>query len=92
MIDGHLKVVYLAKNLTVSGDSGGPVWDPETHKAVGLITGGSKEAGGKCWPTSYQGVAHQGRICSRMIFTPLLPGGGSEGILPKLGVEILKQG
>lgn len=89
---GHLKAVYLVKGLTISGDSGGPVWDPVTHKAVGLITGGSKEAGGSCWPTSYQGVAHQGRICSRMVFTPLLPGGGSEGIAPKLGIEVLKQG
>ncbi|MGN6254253.1 MAG: DUF6531 domain-containing protein [Solirubrobacterales bacterium] len=88
---GRLKAVYVVKGRSVSGDSGGPVWDPITHKAVGLITGNSKDYGGRCRPTSYPNVEHQGRICSRMIFTPLLPGGGSEGIKPTLGIEVLKQ-
>lgn len=47
-VDGHLKSVYLAEGPTIQGDSGGPVWDPVTHKAVGLITGGSREHGGEC--------------------------------------------
>lgn len=87
VISGHLKVVYLVKGLSIRGDSGGPVWDPITHKAVGLITGISDEESGKCWETSYESI-----VCSRMIFTPLLAGGGSSGIAPSLGVEMLKQG
>jgi YD repeat-containing protein len=83
---GRLKAVYIVDGLTIKGDSGGPVWDPATHKAVGLITGGSREAGGKCWKKSWGGIA-----CSRMAFTPLLPSGGSRGILTELGVSILKQ-
>jgi tripartite motif-containing protein 71 len=41
-------IVYVVAGLSMTGDSGGPVWDPETHKAVGLITGGTPEFG-KCW-------------------------------------------
>jgi YD repeat-containing protein len=90
--DGHLKAVYIVEGISILGDSGGPVWDGESHKAVGVITGISKELKGKCWPTSYPGVAAQGKICTRMLFTPLHAGGGSEGALPKLGLEVLKQG
>lgn len=82
----RLKKVYVASGVTIQGDSGGPVWDPKTHKAVGLITGASRAAGGLCWVTSRQEIA-----CNRMAFTPLLSGGGSPGILPTLGLEILEQ-
>ena len=81
------KWVFVARGIGVEGDSGGPVWDPETHKAVGVITSVSSTLGGKCAVTSYGAME-----CNRMLFTPLLPGGGSAGIVPTLGVEVLKQG
>jgi len=83
---GYIKAVYVVEGITIQGDSGGPVWDPETHKAVGLITGPSSEAGGSCWETSTGAIG-----CNRLTFTPLLQGGGSSGVLPKLGVDILRQ-
>jgi hypothetical protein len=85
---GHVWV-FLALGVVGKGDSGGPVWDPETHKAVGLITAETDGLGGKCWnrPGKYQSI----RTCNRMLFTPLRPGGGSAGIEPTLGVEALKQ-
>lgn len=86
-IEGIAEHVYLAKGLNIQGDSGGPVWNPETHKAVGLITAVSGEAGGKCWITDYNAHA-----CTRMLFTPLLAAGESAGIGPELGVEVLHQG
>jgi YD repeat-containing protein len=84
--DGTEKDVYVAVGISFKGDSGGPVWDPNTHKAVGLITGATGGGGGKCWEISSGAVG-----CNRMAFTPLLQGGGSPGILPVLGLEILEQ-
>ncbi len=92
VINGRMKAVYIAEGISISGDSGGPVWDPESHKAVGLITGNSSAVNGKCWATSYPGLVTQGRICTRVMFTQLHSGSGSDGILPTLGVEVLKQG
>jgi hypothetical protein len=53
---------------------------------VGLITATSPEDGGACWVTWYHA-----RACTRMIFTPLLPSGGSPGIASELGVDVLRQ-
>jgi len=86
LISGRVEATFMVKGLSIKGDSGGPVWDPETHKAVGLMTAVSSEDGGKCWKTSYNSVA-----CTRMKFTPLLASGGSHGIIPELGVEVLGQ-
>jgi len=86
LIEGAVHAVYVANDINIEGDSGGPVWDPVTHKAVGLITGLPGELSAKCWETSFDTIG-----CNQMLFTPLLQGGGSPGILPKLGVEVLKQ-
>lgn len=86
-LGARVENLFLVKGVTVQGDSGGPVWDPETHKAVGLITVASSEDGGKCWETYYGALA-----CTRMKFTPLVTARGVDGALPELGVEILKQG
>jgi sugar lactone lactonase YvrE len=78
--------VFLAHGMDAQGDSGGPVWDPETHKAVGLITAATGAQGGKCW--------REGKVeaCNRMMFTPLLPIEGAAGVVPTLGVEVLEEG
>jgi hypothetical protein len=86
-IEGRFEKTFLVRGLSIQGDSGGPVWDPETHKAVGLITAITNEGGGKCWKTSYRAQA-----CNRMRFTPLVTSKGATGAIPELGVEILKQG
>ena len=89
--DGHggHKWMFLALGVVGEGDSGGPVWDPETHKAVGLITSETPGYGGKCWsrPARFRSI----KTCNRMLFTPLLPSGGSAGVDPTLGVEVLQQ-
>lgn len=81
--------MFLALGVVGEGDSGGPVWDPETHKAVGLITSETPGYGGKCWsrPARFRSI----KTCNRMLFTPLLPSGGSAGVDPTLGVEVLQQ-
>jgi hypothetical protein len=84
--EGRQVIVFVAAGYTVSGDSGGPVWDPETHKAVGLISGSSPEFA-HCEELGGGRVA-----CDHMAFTPLLQGGGSPGAEPTLGVELLRQG
>lgn len=77
---------FIADILTKSGDSGGPVWDPITHKAAGLIRAGTSAKDGECWKDA------KGRhVCTHMLFVPLKPGGGSVGVLPKLGVELLRE-
>lgn len=86
--DGHERIVYRAVGPAAEGDSGGPVWDPVTHKAVGLIT--SIAVSGACHTLPIGSL-----WCPRMDFTPLLPHGSQAqipGILPFLGVEVLKEG
>jgi YD repeat-containing protein len=77
---------FLVNGPAAEGDSGGPVWDRDTHKAVGLITIGL----GNFWITN-SGV----RMFERMTFTPLLPRPNEsvpQGVIPKLGVDVLSQG
>lgn len=77
--------VFRVGGPTAKGDSGGPVWDPVTHKAVGLITAGA----GVSWP-----LPNGSRMFRGMRFTPLLPRPGEEhpeGALPKLGLDILRE-
>jgi YD repeat-containing protein len=83
----YLKVIYRVRGLNIDGDSGAPVWDKHSHKAVGVLSGGSDEAGGGCWI-----LPNRHRACTRTDFTPLLPSGGAAGILPELGVHLLTQG
>ncbi len=89
IVNHHWLALYLAKGNATEGDSGGPVWDPLTHKAVGLIKGGTIEGGGRCWKT--YSVGQWAVECNRMLFTPLRPGGGSDGIEPTLSVKVLSQ-
>lgn len=84
---GHLKVVYRVMGLSIQGDSGAPVWDRETHRAVGLIASTTEGGGGSCWETFYNAIG-----CTRMEFTPLLKSGGAAGVLPELGVTVLTAG
>jgi YD repeat-containing protein len=90
--DGRFDWGFLVSGPTAQGDSGGPVWDPETHKAVGLITAGSPDyEHNKLCALLPSNLVR----CPRMIFTPLLPRPGKSqppGISPTLGVEVLKEG
>lgn len=82
---GGLQYLFLVNGPAASGDSGGPVWDRDAHKAVGLIEAG---AGGS-WTLPSGQVMYR-----RMRFTPLLPRNGEaipEGALPKMGLDILKE-
>jgi hypothetical protein len=88
-LDGHTRFLFEADGLAATGDSGGPVWDPKTHKAVGLITT-VRPGGGKGCSL----LSHEAELCPRMRFTPLdLPQGSyPAGIQNWLGVEVLGQG
>jgi tripartite motif-containing protein 71 len=86
---GMVDFVFRVEGPSAQGDSGGPVWDPITHKAVGLIA--ALPLTNKCWtlPKQFSPI-----MCPRMVFTPLLPRPNQsfpEGALPKLGVDILKE-
>jgi YD repeat-containing protein len=77
---------FVVNGPAAEGDSGGPVWDRRAHKAVGIIAIGF----GHFWVTK-DGV----RMFKRMSFTPLLPRPQEdvpEGALPKLGLDVLKEG
>jgi len=79
-------VTFLVNGPAAEGDSGGPVWDLKTHKAVGLIAVGL----GDFWITS-----SGARMFERMTFTPLRPRPNEsipQGALPRLGVSVLGQG
>lgn len=79
---------FLVDGPAAEGDSGAPAWDPETHKAVGLVAGGKLSSG--CWQLPIQAL-----MCKRITITPLLPRAGEalpEGVFPKMGLEIVKEG
>jgi YD repeat-containing protein len=84
---GHTVITFLVNGPAAEGDSGGPVWDPNTHKAVGTMTSNTNILGGACTilPTG-------SKMCPQMEFSPLLPVTASPGVLPYLGLEILSQG
>jgi len=86
-IEHEVKRVFIVEGWSMSGDSGGPVWDPNTHKAVGIISFGLPAVELPCYITSYDAKA-----CPGTAITPLLQGGGSNGVNPVLGIETLKQG
>jgi tripartite motif-containing protein 71 len=84
-LEGSIQYLFLVGGSTAKGDSGGPVWDRDAHRAVGVITAGA----GPSWILPATGS----RMFTRMRFTPLLPRQGEElpeGALPKLGLDILK--
>ena len=87
--EGMLDFNFVVDGPAAQGDSGGPVWDPLTHKAVGLIS--SIPLSEHCWilPKPNNPI-----MCPRMTFTPLLPRPNQpfpEGAMPQLGVDILKE-
>jgi hypothetical protein len=87
----HETLVYEAKGPAAQGDSGGPVWDPETHEAVGIMTTASPgpNPGENC-----ERLPSGSITCPRLQFTPLEQPAGTEapGALRYLGVEVLGQG
>lgn len=83
---GTISWVFQVNAPSAEGDSGAPVWDPVTHKAVGVLSGGIP---GGCW-TLKSGA----EMCPRTGVTPLLPRSTvtfPEGALPKMGLEVLRQ-
>jgi YD repeat-containing protein len=83
--DGRRTIEAAVKGRAAQGDSGGPVWDPNTQKAVGIISGGF---GNPC-PELKDGE----RSCSRLTFTPLLPfpqKTNPVGVQASLGVEVIR--
>jgi YD repeat-containing protein len=86
IVAGHRATVYVAGNQSGTGDSGGPVWDPATHRAVGIISGSSPEF------AHCEKLSSEREVCDKMAFTPLRQGVGTPGIEASLGVDILKQG
>jgi hypothetical protein len=84
---GRKVLGYVVKGEAASGDSGGPVWDPRTHKAVGLIVGSSPDFA-HC-ETTLVGVTR----CDKFAITALrVPSSPSLGCEAKLGVQVLAQG
>ena len=86
-VGGEKKSLFIAEGWSIEGDSGGPVWDPNTHKAVGIISGGLSAVEVSCYYTSFNAKA-----CPGTSITPIVQGGGSDGVNAVLGVETLKQG
>lgn len=82
--DHHFRYVYRVIGPSCGGDSGGPVWDPETHLAVGLVTGTLEDMPG--YPPFKIGELDCGRI---MEFTALADNPQAIGIASVLGVQLL---
>ncbi|MGN6588247.1 MAG: DUF6531 domain-containing protein [Solirubrobacterales bacterium] len=92
IVDGRYVWVFKVEGPDAEGDSGAPVWEKSTNKAVGSITSGEAAWGiGK--PCHF--LSNKAEWCPRMLFTPLLPRpnrADPPGIVPTLGVEILQEG
>jgi YD repeat-containing protein len=88
-IDGRFVWLFKVEGPAAQGDSGAPVWDPETHRGVGSITSGMPAPGRPC-----HDLPNDAEWCPRMLFTSLLPRPKQTtpaGIVPTLGVEVLKE-
>jgi sugar lactone lactonase YvrE len=86
--ESHLTDLVLVNGPAAQGDSGGPVWNPYTEKAVGLISAQKRSAQKPCHELPKKVI-----WCPLMLFTPLLPFQNRSipaGIQPMLGVEVLK--
>ncbi len=78
---------YVVKGEAANGDSGGPVWDPTTHRAVGTIVGSSSDIA-HCVKNVF-GVVR----CDHFAITPLRVSGSPVfGGEAKLGVQVLAEG
>jgi YD repeat-containing protein len=88
-VEGHPEIGFWVLAASVSGDSGGPVWDPVTKKAVGIISGHNRISKQPCvelLPKSNK------EWCPRTFIGPLLPFFGKfypDGGLEALGVELV---
>jgi hypothetical protein len=91
-VEGRVSWEYKVIGPAAEGDSGGPVWNPETHRAVGQISTAERTPTQLC----HHLLSPVGPLwCPRMTFTPILPPEGESqppGIAPRLGVELLKEG
>ncbi len=88
-VDGREFYGAVVSGPIAEGDSGGPVWNRDTVKAVGMMS--DLITGPKC---SYLPNEPLRLECPRFIMTPLLPFKGRAnpvGILATLGVEVLKE-
>lgn len=73
--------------MNASGDSGGPVWDRRSQKAVGLIAAGV----GKPCPMLGNGA----RSCPKLAFTPLMKFPQHDkpiGVQSALGIAVIAGG
>lgn len=87
LLQGKEVLVYVADGEGAEGDSGGPVWDPTTHKAVGVISGSSPDF------AHCEGTLIGKKRCDRVAFTALrVPGDQSLSSELKLGVQVLSEG
>ncbi|HET9675961.1 MAG TPA: hypothetical protein VFP21_00485, partial [Solirubrobacterales bacterium] len=91
-LEGRAVRLFKVEGPDAEGDSGAPVWDRATHRAVGSISSGEPAWGiGK---PCHQ-LPNKAFWCPRMLFTPLLPRphtADPPGIAPTLGIEILGEG
>ena len=91
IVDGRYTKLFKVEGPDAEGDSGAPVWDPVTHKAVGLITSGEPASNMPCHTLP----KNRAEWCPRMLFTPLFPrpnkSGDPPGIAPTLGIEVLRE-
>jgi tripartite motif-containing protein 71 len=88
-VEGHFEIGFWVLAASVEGDSGGPVWDPITKKAIGLISGHQRTTKKPCQELP---PANSGKLwCPRTFIGPLLPFYGKsypEGGLDAMGVEL----
>jgi YD repeat-containing protein len=75
----------------IQGDSGSPVWDEKTEKAVGILSGGANGSKKKCVPK--RKIPGEPKWCPVTIVTPLLPFYGESfpaGAIETLGVGFVR--
>jgi hypothetical protein len=89
-IEGRRLIGMWALGASVSGDSGGPVWNPLTKKAVGILTMHNRTSKTSC---VYLDSANTKKWCPRTFFTPLLPFHNKSypsGALEALGTDLVR--
>lgn len=75
----------------IQGDSGSPVWDEKTEKAVGILSGGKDGPKKKCVPK--RSIENEPNWCPLTLVTPLLPFAGEtypSGAMQALGVGLVR--
>lgn len=90
-VEGHPEVGFWVLAASVEGDSGGPVWDPVTKMAVGVVSGHNRISKQPCEELPPTG-SHK-LWCPRTFIGPLLPFYGKsfpDGGLTALGVDIVR--